>query len=334
MKADLVVYDEMSVIYYADGSRKPIEYTTASLTQKALGGTEFEILLLMDEYAKLGKTVICFNNNQFASEHNGIKFIPRQHLPNLNVSCKNLITSRYSQIPSTISFDQCILWMHDVALPRAIHFDKYLSNQDKYSIVCPSEWSRSLFPKSWKASVIPNMIPDWVYSYPIQKKQGCVYASAALKGLEPTLEFWNFINSQKISEPTPLTNHSQLKILSPGYDTPDKNHFPNISNIEFLGALPFHKVVHEIAKSEFLFYVNDMPETFCIVAVLAEILKTKVRILTLRGGGALPETINTHVYTDYIDFIDSFNTFVHEPEIEAKDYRISTIFPLWQSLLK
>jgi len=327
LEADLVVYDELSMIYYNGGeTSRPIEYTTQSLVQKALGGTEFQILLLMDEYNKLGKKVVCFNNNLQASTCNGIEFIPRKQLSNYSVRCKNLVTSRYSRIPLDIQFEKCFIWMHDVAMPGVISYAPLFESSNKFTIVCPSQWSRSLFPAEWPVRVINNMIPDWVYSFkPTQPKKDFIYASAALKGLQETLIFWDHINKNH------LISNTKLKILSPGYDTPDRSNFTQ-NSLSFLGALPFHRVVEEIANSKALFYVNNLPETFCIVAVLCEILGTPMHILTLRGDGALPETINTScIYHDYMRFIKDVNNMTTLRA--SKDYRISTIFKQWLQLL-
>lgn len=91
-------------------------------------------------------------------------------------------------------------------------------------------------------------------------------------------------------------------------------------------------MIEEIASSQALFYVNDMPETFCIVAALCEALGTKMHILTLRGDGALKEVLNTDcVYNDYMEFIK--NAKKMKKLSAPRDYRISTIFKQWEKLL-
>jgi hypothetical protein len=325
---DLVVYDELSIIHYPhDGTHKPIEYTTTSLVTKALGGTEFQLLLLMNECAAQGKTVVCFNNNLTESLTNNIAFIPRQDMNKYNIKCKNLILSRYSRIPMDVKFEKCLIWMHDVAMPMCIGYDQLFKQSDKFSIVCPSNWSRSLFPKSWPVYVINNMIPDWVYDYqcPVDRTD-FIYASAALKGLPDTLLFWDYITHNNI------ISNTKLRILSPGYDTPRKDEVQS-DTVEFIGAIPFHRVVEEISKSKSLFFVNSMPETFCIVAVLCEILGTRIHILPTKGAGALPETLSntTGIYTDYMEFIH--HTPVFSSRVPAKDYRVSKVMKQWNSIL-
>lgn len=325
--ADLVIYDELSIIYYNNGQiLKPLEYTTKSLIEKSLGGTEFQLLLLMHEYSKLGKKVICFNNNIEHSIENGIEFIPRKFIENYEIVCKNLITSRFSNIPLYIKFDKCFIWMHDAAMPMCMKFNNLLKYNKNIMIICPSNWSKSLLPKSWNVNVINNMIPDWVYSFKTTEiKKDFIYASSRLKGLDETLYFWNYINNEKI------INDKILKVLNPGYDAPDDDFFKDC-NVNYVGALPFYRVVNEISKSECLFYVNKMPETFCIVAALCEILGTKMHILTLYGDGALPEILNTKcIYSDYVEFIENINN-IKDP-VSPNDYKISTVFEKWKEFL-
>lgn len=325
--ADLIIYDELSIVYYNNGQLlKPLEYTTKSLTEKSLGGTEFQLLLLMHEYTKLGKKVICFNNNIEYSIENEIEFIPRKFIKNYDISCKNLITSRFSDIPFNIKFDKCFIWMHDAAMPICMKFNNILKNCKNIMMICPSNWSKSLLPKSWNVNVINNMIPDWVYSYKsLEQKKDFIYASSRLKGLDETLYFWNFINNER------LIVDKKLKVLNPGYDAPNNDFFKDIT-VNYIGSLPFHKVVEEISKSESLFYVNKMPETFCIVAALCEILGTKMHILTLYGDGALKEILNTDcIHNDYIEFINMINNI--KETAQPKDYRISTVFEKWKEFL-
>ena len=103
-------------------------------------------------------------------------------------------------------------------------------------------------------------------------------------------------------------------------------------DVDYLGTLTFKEVVELMAKCEGMFYVNVMTETFCISAVLAEILKTTPYIYCLNGYGALNEVLNSNtVTTDIKQFFNDVSSG-RKCDVDAKNYRPKTVIDEWLKL--
>lgn len=148
-----------------------------------------------------------------------------------------------------------------------------------------------------------------------------------MKGYHQTSDHWKFLK---------INNKLENKILNvclPGYDNPQQDISEPQFNIKYHGSLTFKNTVDLIASCEGLFYVNTMTETFCITAVLAEILKTTPYIYCLNGYGALKEVLNCNTITD--NSKDFFKAMVNKNKLElnAKNYKTSRIINDWKKLM-
>ena len=313
--ADVILYDQI-------GS----PYTGHTIEQAGMGGSEFQAILLLEELAKQGKNVICLNNVKQQHFVNGVLYLPNSFVNSNNFKCKNLIIHRYSQPPS-IKCVKAFMWATDLNGPHNLQFYN-LFEQNKLNLVCLSEFQNNLFPKNWNKHVIYFMIPDWVYDYEIPKnKKDFIYASSLMKGFAPTLEYWRFLKLNN------LIQNKKLKVCLPGYDNPKQSLADENFNIEYLGSLPFKKVVETMAGCEGMFYVNIMPETFGISVILAELLQTTPYVLGMNGTGSLPELLNNKtVTTDMGVFIDYFKNY-KMLNAKPRSFKAEMVMKYWKKVL-
>ena len=313
--ADVILFDNIGMVYNGN-----------TLHTEGMGGSEFQAILLLEELAKMGKSVICLNNTKEPLKINNVMYLPHTSINQYEFKCKNLIIHRSSDIPK-IAHRKAFLWVTDLNGPHNLKFYN-LFEQNKLELICLSEFQASLFPASWTKHVIYFIIPDWVYDYEIPKeKAGYVYASSLMKGYGGTLEYWKYLKSQN------LLNGKQLNVCLPGYDNPSSDISMPIYDVNYLNTLPFKEVVATIANCEGMFYVNIMPETFGISVVLAEILQTTPYVLGLNGLGSLREVLNgSTITTDMKTFIDYFKKEKPQPT-KPRQFKSEMVMKRWKKIL-
>jgi hypothetical protein len=313
--ADVILFDNIGMVYNGN-----------TLHTEGMGGSEFQVILLLEELAKMGKSVICLNNTKEQLKINNVMYLPHTNINQYEFKCKNLIIHRSSDIPK-IAHRKAFLWVTDLNGPHNLKFYN-LFEQNKLELICLSEFQASLFPSTWTKHVIYFMIPEWVYDYEIPKeKSGYVYASSLMKGYGGTLEYWKYLKSQN------LLNGKQLNVCLPGYDNPSSDISMPIYDINYLNTLPFKEVVSTIANCEGMFYVNIMPETFGISVVLAEILQTTPYVLGLNGLGSLREVLNgSTITTDMKTFVDYFKKEKPQPT-KPRQFKSEMVMKRWKKIL-
>lgn len=313
--ADVILYDEV-------GS----PYSGTTIEQAGMGGSEFQAILLLEQLSEQGKNVICLNNTRQEHFVKGVLYLPNDYVKKHSFKCRNLIIHRYSQ-PPAIKCIKAFMWATDLNGPHNLHFYD-LFEEKKLNLISLSEFQSNLFPKNWNKHVIYYMIPDWVYDYKIpEKKKNFIYASSIMKGFGPTLEYWKFLKLKN------LLKDKTLKVCLPGYDNPQNSLADENFNIEYLGTLPFRKVVETIADCEGMFYVNTMPETFGISIVLAEALKTTPYVFGINGLGSLSELLNSQTLTNDMGiFINYFKNYKYT-ESKSRIFKAEMVMKHWKKIL-
>lgn len=313
--ADIILFDSV-------GS----PYTGETVNISGMGGSEFQSILLLEAFAKLNKKVICLNNTDSDKQINNVLYLSNKNIFKYNFKCEHLIIHRNSNVPK-ISHKFCYQWITDNNTSSNLNYYNYLDNK-KIKLITLSEYSNNQFPKDWEKYVINFIIPDWVYEYEIPKnKKNYIYASSIMKGYHQTSDHWKFLK---------INNKLQNEILNvclPGYDNPEQDISESQFDIKYHGSLTFKDTVDLMASCKGLFYVNAMTETFCITAVLAEILKTTPYIYCLNGYGALKEVLNCNTITnnskDFFKSIENKNKL----ELNAKNYKTDRIMNDWKKLM-
>ncbi len=319
---DVIIFDSIGTPFIGSSPR-----------MHGLGGTEFQEILLAEGLAKSRLDVMCINNTPYGAFQNGVWYFAPEIFGMRKFKTKVLITMRHSQIPlEYIEFDKHFVWLTDLPNPNYELVNKMVQERPDTNIISVSQWQNSLFPQHWKKTFIYNQIPDEVYQVkePRSKdKLKFIYASAAQKGLDETVQFWKMMKKEYAFK------KSELFVLSPGYDQPSKNAIDG--KITFKGAMPFHDTVREIASSNAMLYLNKLPETFGISPVISEILGVPPFILCLNQPGALLETLNSPFVTNdqqkYFQWLLEFSKNPTKFIVPGKDYRTSKIMPIWRDVL-
>lgn len=277
MTYDIVLHDGVGV-----------KFNDAVVSNDPLGGSEFVLWQLAGALHRQGLRVLVVERNVRGKPErpsNGPHYVYGIPEP---VTCKWLVQHRYSEPAPEIRADRTVTLASDTYHP--VYARPHVV---PHPVVWVSAWQQATFPTTFRGTVIPNPLPDHVYTRPIPAKDPHVflYASAALKGLDATLREWARLRTE-----TPGLHDARLRVLSPGYDlVPEAaGHVPGV---RVVGGLPFHKVVAEMDRAAGLFYVNDFPETFCIVAALAEARGARCHVWQ-RNGGAIPITVNDPLVVD------------------------------------
>jgi hypothetical protein len=317
--ADIILFDSGGV-----------SYSGADIETKACGGSEFSAVILLEEFAKLGKKVICLNAIQEPILHKNVLYLNFNEAP--KCKCTNLIIFRTS-VPPRIPHKNCIIWKTDLnSAADLIHYD--ILDQKKAKLVCLSHFQSNLFPDRIDKHVIPFIIPDWVYEAKASTnapRSGFVYCSAVAKGLPETLRLWAFLKQRGALE------NETLSVFTPGYDnSPEFNPENQILGIKYIKSLPFKGVVETLLKSKSLFYANCLPETFCLSAVLCDILGLDLYIYCVNNQGSLPEVLSDwDCLTNHQDtFINAIKNKNRSQNNDPKfDFRAGTVMPLWNKLI-
>lgn len=312
---DVIIADSVGVPFYGD-----------SYKFSGMGGSEFEQILLAEELVKNGKTVACLNKSPSWSRARGVEYFPLDILSYEKFECESLILERGTKRPSRdeISSKKLFRWVTD----------SYWGQQDDDAwIVCVSRWQAEL--KSGhdeKIMIIRNMIPDWVYDIKPNrntKANSFIYASAAMKGLQETINYFSTMKKSKEFRDATLT------VMNPGYDSPKD---VVADGVTFKGSLPFSEVVKEMQKCRSMIHVSTFKETFGIAHVLAELLGLNVFVFQTQGEDALNEVMNG-CKTDRPDIFNSLmakygkepQSFL--PKSPKFDYRASTIIKQWMEII-
>ena len=325
---DVCIYDDVGM-----------PFTDETVATQALGGSEFVVWQLAREWARRGRRVLVWQGRGKPREvqggPNGLVTYRLGNECELDEYTSLMIHHRYSS--RVYENELGLKWNKRVVLCTDNFGEHYwggtvgqLANQGT-PIVCVSNSQASDFcaySAGWKVRVIPNPIPIDLYDrakyHPDPHR--FVYASAALKGLRATLEAWRELRRE------PVFEDARLRVLSPGYD--DSSFADGQDGVEYVGPVPNAAVVDELRRAAGLFYVNDYPETFCLVAAYAEAVGARVHCL-MRRGGAIVETVNSPlVTTDRAEFFADFRkSYIRPAEpVVPKDYRVEPIVDAWEAL--
>jgi len=320
---DIIIYDNVGMPFIG-----------STIRHQSLGGSEFELILIAEKLAQFGKKVLIINTFDFPAYEYGVYYYPTYLLKEHEFKCTNFIINRYSKpFNDNIKFENIFIFLQDIySSEYSSYFEHILNFYPKTKFITVSKWLQSLLPKSYDSTFIHNMIPDWVYNFQTKRiPNKYIYCSASFKGLQETIELW--VNLKK----NPLLKKAELYVCNPGYDQVDEK-LLKTHKINFLGNLPFHNLIEEMASSMGLFYVNKIPETFCIVAALANALKINTHILCLSDFGALTEILpnNPCITQNTEQFVTNFIKFYNKNEICAplQNYSSEVIFNDWKKLLR
>lgn len=280
-------------------------FSLSTTQRKGTGGSELAIVQIGHALAKKGYRVVIANDRNDVTMEEGVRYVPIDDL-GVGDRVRSMVLSRCSPAPEGLAADRIVVLAQDVN-HRAYDVHLPILAKGDGILVCISHWQASLFPFAKQRRVITPILDP----IPVVSKEPnlFVYASAAQKGLAPTLYMWRLLKSKYES----ALKDAALMVTTPGYDEPDFEDIEQTPGCEWAGsALAPPKARELIARAAGLFYVNAMPETFCAVVAVAEAAKTRTHVLCLKGKGALGEAlINTRLVTTSqdqfeIDFMEAW----------------------------
>lgn len=322
--------DEFDVVFY---DTIGMEFKPEDAETAALPGSEFTLMQVARELGERGfRVLIWFGREGDRGERTYGNVVYRYGHRDTPVTTRHLIHHRYA----SFGYEPWVRWEKRWFFCSdfwGVHYEPILARLAESSsfdgTICVSHWQAATFPAEARCGVLPNPLPAECYlSVPVRRDPNVfLYASAALKGLGPTLDIWT-----ELRDTHPQLREARLRVLSPGYDDPALATARD--GVELVGAVPFPRVVDEMRRAAGLFYVNDYQETFCIVAALAEACGGRVH-MWMRNGGAVRETVNSpFVTTDgeqfKADFVRYFHTGAEQWWAEPHDYRLNHVVDLWQ----
>lgn len=312
---DVIILDSVGVAFSGDSPQF-----------NGLGGSEFEQILLAEGLKASGVSVACINRLPSWCKVRGADYIPIEMVSYDKFECKSLILERSTPVPheNIIKSSRIFRWLTDAG---------EANNATNGEVrVFVSKWQLEWIGGVGLQEIIHNMLPDWVYDIKPNrntKANSFIYASAAMKGLTHTLNY--FASMKKTRE----FKNATLKVLNPGYDLPSGI---EADGVTFLGALPFHRVVEEMQTCRSFLHISTFKETFGIVHVLAEVLGLNVFVHQATGQDALREVCNSRLVTNNaVEFNQNMEMFGRDPQAfkpeKPNDYRVSSLIPKWLKVL-
>jgi SAM-dependent methyltransferase len=304
-------------------------YTSESMN-RASGASEQEVVQVSEALAKRGFRVLCLNKTDTTRHWGSVHWDNPSNA--YAVRCKTLIIQRYSTIPgsSQVLPDRMVVRAHDIYGP-------YHDHLSALTHLCVTEWSAQKFRAGgFHAKVIHPMLDDDCYdlvSTP-KVKGRFIYGSAPMKGLNETRQKWASLKRRFPEE----MEHCELHVMTPGYGKLSTMEYfeSSIENsIKLLGDKSPREFAKYMATCEGLFYVNTFPETFCVVAAIANAVGCRVHVLAKNGISGIEEAVNGFLteQEDNFDatFLAGLRGFLQIPP--PKDYRVSTVMPKWLDAL-
>lgn len=303
-------------------------FTRESLKTHPSGAAEIAIVKYAHWLAEQGYSVLVLNGVAGLYEDGGVTYTNNGYE---NYSCRALVISRYSRIPS-IRADKTVIWSVDADAACHAHQRELLESK-KAELIAISPWHASLFPRHWPIRLIPSAFPDRIYeqSTKYRDPNKFVFASAALKGLDATLRMWSLIKSRH-----PKIKDAKLYVTTPGYDRPDLDQIAKTTDVVWRGELSSDLVEEELRSAAGMFYVNTFGETFCMAAALAEAVGCRPHILLAGDQGAIPWTLRSSLVTNNAEAFEAnfVNAFGTEPPVtKPYPFRMSKIMPMWLDVL-
>lgn len=314
---DVVIQDSVGMSYSGN-------------TTSGIGGSEHHVIKLARALAKAGLKVLVRNNLAGPPEISADGVLYESRITPREVECKALILQRMTPLPFNVEFDKLLVQVHD--MPGAEHEILLpIYRRLKATLVASSSWQQELYTTTWDWSSV--VIPPMFHALPtdrIKSDPNCfIYASAAVKGFDATLEKW-----QSYRKLYSELKAARLYVISSGYDQPK---VVADSSVIYLGTLTDSELWTYLARCAGLFYVNVFQETYGATAAMAEFLGTRTHILCLSGFGALKETLSDHRFlTDDHDqfrfsFLEHYGT--NTKQVCTKDHRPETTLKKWLEII-
>lgn len=275
----------------------PKPYTSETLAQEPMGGTEATVIRLAEKFAQDGHEVrVCqHNRNHLEQGRQGLVYAhvfdtlpPNEYEPDIVIVLRQMqhlksLRNLFGPKP------KLYIWMHDVLIPEQAKLGPLLEECNA-TVVGVSRWHqqqiyqafREVDYRPWDLKYVYNPIdenlnPDF-RSYDPHK---LVYFSSPHKGLEQTLDVVKHLREY-------VDPRFTLHVANPGYlNLPSLDAAVDRGDVKVLGPLKHADVIEEVRSALCVLHVNMVfPETFGLVHAEANAVGTPFLAHPL---GATPE---------------------------------------------
>jgi len=322
-----------------------LTYDGSTLSKRGLGGSESAVILMSKELVKIGFDVTVFNNcidsEASPGEYDGVKFIDHTQFKD-NINYDIIISSRsvypffsdnkYARVCANAKHK--IVWMHDTFCEGDNHIEDMLNQgaidelftlsdfHSSYVLNCDHGNKRNFEVLKNKIFMTRNGAVKHIKEVDLNKKDHnmFIFNASVTKGLTPLLEdIW-----PEVKKNIPAAH---LTVIGGYYrfregaepDAQEKtlrkfvDEYPKEMDVTFTGVIPQFEIANLLAKSTFMIYPADFPETFGISSL--ESLLYKTPIITCNFGALEETAIDLACYK--IDYANMPNSLF--PNINRKD---------------
>jgi hypothetical protein len=150
-----------------------------------------------------------------------------------------------------------------------------------------------------------------------------IYAGAAMKGLDATLDAWEEAGKPGI-----------LEVCHGGWGISDDAQIARMSDmgVQYLGNLTPVCLRKRVSRASYLLGAKTYPETFCAVAAIAETCGTIPLLFSPHGKTGLDEAITTPVYYDHSKWLDAIKNPLQKCVYQNR-FTSTKIAKLWEKIL-
>lgn len=300
------------------------------------GGSELHTVLVAEAIQRAGYRVAVIQPGPSYVRWNNVDYYSAQDVLMRGIfqlDCEVLVSQRFGALPQNVAFKRLAVEMHDLPDDRLNDIMGMMTIPGTKTIL-HSQFNADLYKDFPGKVVIPAMIEESLYELPPldrdsnRRDRVFVYGSAALKGLEPTLQLWKAMRNEY------AMRKAKLIVTSPGYDSPDFDALRNTPGVEYRQQKTLGDMQRLLQQSDGIFMVNTLVETYGCVQTQCEVAGRFAWVFCPHGVGALKETLaNPHtVHTDINAFVKAVTGKWEKPK-PAKNVRQSVVVPLWLDAL-
>ncbi len=287
----------MAKIVFADDG---IEFDGKTLEERALGGVESSVILMMEEFAKRGHEVIVRNKCKAPMTYKGVDWAPiEQGLPE---EADLYIANRGDKLIDLMpKAKRTVFWTHNPC--KYMLKWRYLK---KFWKVRPT----IVFIGTYHAETLPNWVPDGgrkvipygipdMFRHAQERKEvsapRAVFTSNPLRGLSWLLDLWE-------GEIHPKAPDGELHVFGGpsvygSVGAQKKAQMEEIfaraekmaaKGVVLRGAATKNQLIEELQHARLMVYRGDINETYCLAVAEAQALGTPAVVQNI---GSMPERV-------------------------------------------
>ena len=300
-------------ILCSDGS--PLGVTTNSLygldNRTGVGGSEYYMLTLCEEFSKLGHEVTLYNNPYEQSVSNFVQRNIGEFDPKENRDI--LITWRSPNVKSLAAKGKKV-WVSCDQYTIG-DFAKFAPTQD--AIVVISDFHKKYFATTYGINNttvidIPIRLDDLDISVD-KVKHRCIFTSVPDRGLEQLYMIWKDIIANVPDASLVITSDYRLWGAGSPQNMRHLSKWVTMPNVTFLGAVRREELILQQMYAELLVYPCVYDELFCVSVAEAQccnvlpITTTVGALATTNMGVTVPGNGNSaHVRKLFVDIVSEY----------------------------